>query len=406
MSRIASELDFTDFHQQELPRLLIQGGNARAAAAAAGLPALALKLAGGNESYTYCPGTGAEAGTIELSAGCEQAATVIELDRALWQGLAADLETVPGLIYGDRLSAGSHGDMGVFSRWEPVLRSIYHDMPICDPDNLEVRDSQGRILDPQQSFTLADDPDTMREFFNGAGYLLINKVFDEAELAVFRKQAQELRDEAREDDRASWWGKNSQGDAVCTRVLAAVRKPAFAKIYDDPRIRQLQQLVPPGLEPRYNSEEGELDGVTVVYKTPHMKEGLSDLPWHRDCGMGGHAIMCPAVNVSIYLVDATAERGELRFLPGSHKTSCGNLDGKTHFGVGVAALAGSVTLHYTDVMHAAPEPTGTEAPYRSSVLLGFARIKGTHRGERHYNDVLFRNEDGQIDHMDSLLVER
>lgn len=116
--------------------------------------------------------------------------------------------------------------------------------------------------------------------------------------------------------------------------------------------------------------------------------------------------MCPAINVSIYLQDANEQSGELRFLPGSHRSSCGNLDGDTRFGIAVAAKAGSVTLHYTDVMHAAPEPRGDCEHFRSSVLLGFARIKGTHRGDRHYNDVLFRSDDGQIEHMDSLLVKR
>ena len=64
--------------------------------------------------------------------------------------------------------------------------------------------------------------------------------------------------------------------------------------------------------------------------------------------------MCPAIIVCIYLQDATAESGELRFLPGSHRTSCGTLDGDQRLGVAVAAQAGAVTPHYTDVMHAAP----------------------------------------------------
>ena len=104
----------------------------------------------------------------------------------------------------------------------------------------------------------------------------------------------------------------------------------------------------------------EQDGVTVIFKNPDMSEGLSDLPWHRDCGMGGHAIMCPTVIISIYLYDATDEAGALRFLPASHKASFGFLDAgdsKAPRGVRADARAGSVTLHYGDVMHAAPEPT-------------------------------------------------
>jgi hypothetical protein len=34
--------------------------------------------------------------------------------------------------------------------------------------------------------------------------------------------------------------------------------------------------------------------------------GLSDLPWHRDCGLGGHPVTCPTLNVGIQLDAATA----------------------------------------------------------------------------------------------------
>ena len=51
-----------------------------------------------------------------------------------------------------------------------------------------------------------------------------------------------------------------------------------------------------------------------------MKEGLSDLPWHRDCGMGGHASMCPTINLSIFISEANEATGPLKVLPGSLRT--------------------------------------------------------------------------------------
>jgi hypothetical protein len=51
-------------------------------------------------------------------------------------------------------------------------------------------------------------------------------------------------------------------------------------------------------------------------------------------------------------------------------------------------------------MHVAPPPTGTTGPFRSCVLLGFARQGGGHHeGGRHYNDVLLGDESGQIPDM-------
>ena len=61
----------------------------------------------------------------------------------------------------------------------------------------------------------------------------------------------------------------------------------------------------------------EVNGVAVIWKRPGVSEGLGDLPWHRDCGLGGHAVQCPCMVSSIYLRPANAATGDLRFLPGS-----------------------------------------------------------------------------------------
>jgi hypothetical protein len=68
-------------------------------------------------------------------------------------------------------------------------------------------------------------------------------------------------------------------------------------------------------------------------------------------------------------------------------------------GVSVAAKAGDVTLHFSDVMHAAPPPMAESGPYRSSILLNFDREFKHHRGDRHYNDVLMDEGTGQVDHL-------
>ena len=133
----------------------------------------------------------------------------------------------------------------------------------------------------------------------------------------------------------------------------------------------------------------------ILIKNPEMTEGLSDLPWHRDCGMGGHASMCPVLIFSIYLAPSRPETGELRMLPGSHEASLGFFeatDPRAPRGVGLAADPGDVTLHYGDIMHAAPPPTGA-GPFRKCVLLSFARADAyNHRGETSYNDVLLSRD--------------
>jgi ectoine hydroxylase-related dioxygenase (phytanoyl-CoA dioxygenase family) len=99
----------------------------------------------------------------------------------------------------------------------------------------------------------------------------------------------------------------------------------------------------------------------VVIKHAGIAEGLSDLPWHRDCGLGGHPLTCPTVNVGIQLDAATAETGRLLFLAGSWDKSChrGALGDPDLPIVGVDTEPGDCTVHLGDVLHAAPPPTGT-----------------------------------------------
>ena len=137
-----------------------------------------------------------------------------------------------------------------------------------------------------------------------------------------------------------------------------------------------------------------------------MSEGLSDLPWHRDCGMGGHASMCPTIVGSIFLTPNREETGPLRFLPGSWKKSYRFADAEDQRaleGVLIPAEPGDLTLHYGDGWHTAPPPGSETGPFRSCVLVSYEREGAfNHRGERHYNDVLLGNEDGQVDHLTRL----
>ena len=141
-------------------------------------------------------------------------------------------------------------------------------------------------------------------------------------------------------------------------------------------------------------------GVTLLWKQPGVLEGLGDLPWHRDCGLGGHASMCPTAVVSVFLGPNTPEAGELRFLPGSWQMSFPHQNADSPLaprGVAPPARAGDVTIHYGDVLHVAPPPTGASGPFRSCILLGYTRAGGGHHeGGRHYNDVLLGDESGQI----------
>jgi len=396
-----SPLDFHRYHRDELPPLLRGGRGALAAKGARRLGSLAFRLPGG-DAYTYRP----RAEGMDVVAGDAEADTVIELAPELWENLVRERDAAAGLLYGGRAKC-LRGSALRWVAWEPALRAIWSGRPVYDADDVQLRDRAGAPLDPAATFTLASDREDMAHFLRTAGYLFVRGVFAEGEIAAFRAEAAVLAGEARKGDKLSWWGKDAAGAETLTRVTRAAAKPALRGLPRDPRLVALKDLADEELEHRAPPSAEE--GVSVIWKRPRMSEGLGDLPWHRDCGMGGHALMCPTLIASVFLTPSTPETGELRMLPGSWQCGCGPVDARdprAPRGASFAAAPGDVSLHYGDTMHAAPPPTRDDLDtYRISAVTGFARPGArAHRG-RHYNEVLHRREDGQIEHL-SKLVEK
>ena len=387
-------LDFADFHRRELPRRLAAGNGAIAAGdALERIGSLAFRLPEG-QAFTYVP----RAQGVDVVEGDADAKTVIEISREDWENVVHDLESAPGLLYGGKVKC-LRGNAMRFVRWEPGLRAMFHGRPIFDPARVDLRDRDGGPLDPHRSFRLQDHPADMADFLKVAGFLLVRGVFPPDEVAALRRHADRLRALAVEGDKKSWWGKDADGRVVLCRVTHAGRIPELRALPADPRLLRLKNLSHVEL---VSQAQGTEDGISLLIKNPRMREGLSDLPWHRDCGMGGHAAMCPRLVVSIYLQPSRPETGELKMLPGSHEASYGFADASDPDappGVSLAADPGDVSLHYGDIMHAAPPPTG-DGPFRECLLTGFARPGAyNHRGDKSYNDVLLSREDGQVEHL-------
>jgi len=396
MTATASDpLDFHRYHREELPALLRAGRGALAARGTRALGSLAFRLPGG-DAYTYLP-NGADVGVV---AGDASADTVIELTLELWQNLVNELDAAAGLLYGGRAKC-LRGSALRWVAWEPALRALWSGRPVYDANQLELQDLRGAKLDPAASFAFSGEREDMAHFLRTAGYLFVRGVFGPDEIAVFRAEAEVLAGEARKGDKLSWWGKNAAGEEVLTRVTRAAAKPGLRSLPRDPRLSALKDLADEKLEHRAPPSAEE--GVSVIWKRPNMSEGLGDLPWHRDCGMGGHALMCPSLIVSVFLTPATPASGELRMLPGSWQRGCGPIDARhpqAPRGVSFAAAPGDVSLHYGDTMHAAPPPERDDLDtYRISAVTGYTRPGArSHRG-RYYNEVLHRREDGQIEHL-------
>ena len=399
---VALESDsFRDYHETVLPQQLDVTPTRIPRAYAESLKPLGIQIRETGEAYTYSVETNAtEGASLRYQPGHDAAVTLIELERESWEDLTRDLESAAGLIYGHRVKR-LRGDLMHLLHWEPALRWLFVGRPIFDPETVDLRDRRGAPLDPTHGFSLGDDREEMAHFLRTVGYLWIRNVLSPEEVATLRREAEQLRADAREGDQESWWGRRADGESVLCRVLRAGKQPAMRALHSDPRLRGLAELCDVPMESKYGAEEK--DGVTLLWKQPDVEVGLGDLPWHRDCGMGGHASMCPTAVLSVFLGCNTPESGEIRFLPGSWEKSLPFAeagDAQAPEGVAPPAQPGDVTFHYGDGMHVAPPPTSSQGPHRSCILLSYQRVGGGHhRGGRHYNDVLLGSEDGQIEDM-------
>ncbi len=397
MAATFAPLDFDAFHRDELPRRLAAGNGALAAAGAGNLPSLAFRrLEGG--AYTYVP----RPDGIDVVADDDSADLVIEVADEIWQNIVNELDAAAGLLYGRRARC-LRGDAIRWLDWEPALRAMFNGRPVYDPLDVALLDRRGAPLDPEQAFTREDDREDMAHFLRTAGYLLVRNVFGEREVGRFLEEAAELRTEAQKGDKLSWWGKDDRGEDILCRVTRAGAKAHLRAVPTDSRMLALKDLAEEPLEHRTSATPEQ--AITVIWKNPDMREGLGDLPWHRDCGMGGHAAMCPLLIASVFLTPSSPDAGDLRFLPGSWRAGCGPIDPnhpKAPKGAIFLAQPGDVSLHYGDTMHAAPAPAGSSGGYRISAVTGYTR-PGTrpHRG-KHYNEVLHSRDDGQIEHLEKV----
>ncbi len=391
-------IDFDGFHRHNLPRLLEGRPSVFSDADVGVVRPLAFALPDGR-AYTYVP-TGH---TLAVDPGCEKAHTVVSLSYEAWCSFVWELRSSFALLYAGEVEIG-RGSFGQLARWEPPLRVAFSDQELYDLDDPRpVQDADGRPLDLTRSFTLDDPQDEIAAYLGEAGFVHLRGVLEATEVEALAGDVDRAVLNARPDDRRSWWTTVSGRD-VCNRVnYLNDRSERIAGLGADQRFVRIAGLG--GTDLRDASDR--LDGNSVVIKVPGAAEGLADLPWHRDCGMGGHPVKCPMLNVGIQLDRATPETGQLRMIAGSHRGTS-RLPGPGETGhLPMASLRtepGDVTVHFGHTLHAAPPPTEHRGPGRRALYLTFVppltfEMVAPRQG---YNDVLFARTDGHIKHVDQL----
>jgi hypothetical protein len=339
----------------------------------------------GEQALTYR----VDSGTVTVDEGARDGDTVVRLDAAAWADLTGQVRTAINLLLSDEL-VFERGSFSGLADWVQALTYLHAGIPPYHPDRADLR---GR--DPHASFTLDASNDELREQLQTMGYLHLRGVFSADEMAAANAEVDRLAAAAREGDDTSWWVTAESGEqALCRLVYASERSAGLKAIEQDPRLARLGRL----LDPSLRIAPDRMEGSAVLIKVPGKTQGLSNIPWHQDCGMGGHAIICPAVSIGIQLTGSTAGSGNLLMVPGSHGQTLHTQWKEKLADVPVVEIdtaPGDVTVHVQDVMHASPKPTGAGGR-RTMYTTFYPATLGDHVGPGQAFNDLVRNRTQEV----------
>ena len=350
------------FVQDQIPALLAEHGD-DAGHAASSLGLAPLSLAVDDEWVTFS--VGADGCLVVRQSRADD--LVVALGQEGFSDLMQDTASTFGLQMTGRAEV-RRGAVDDFVAWEPVLRCLLDGRPVYEPGTIEFRDASGRALHLRRTFTLDDDPDDIGHFLSETGFVHIQGMFNEAEMAAVSAELDDAVEQAERDDGASWWARTKAGGWYAARVLGFNEK--------SPTLRELIKTEPfmaigHFTEDTFVQRDPDVgDSAEGLLKRIDVVEGISDVSWHKDCSMGGHSRRCCGLTVGISVTGAGPENGELGAVAGSHRANVAPLgiEGVELPRVPLPTRTGDITVHCSCTLHMSRPPVSAE---RRVVYTGF-----------------------------------
>jgi hypothetical protein len=306
---------------------------------------------------------GVRDGVMVASSGIDDAGVVAEMAADALSDLVQDVQSTMGLAMTSRVQLTA-GNINEWIGWEPILRALFDGRKVHETGDVTFLDRDGGHLDLDRSFTIDDDHEEIGHFLTEAGFLHIENVFDADEMARVAADIDHWIEKATPDDGESWWATDEDGVDQAVRVLFFYEKSeALRELVESDRYQWLAGLTGDG-----HQHKGGAEGLV---KPLGIVKGLSDLPWHKDCGQGRHSYMCNSMTCGISVTGADRVSGALGVIPGSHRANTMATGRDPMLDLAPRMLeteTGDVTVHCSDTLHRAHPPV--ERP-RKVVYSGF-----------------------------------
>ncbi len=287
--------------------------------------------------------------------------TVVRLDAEQLADLVNDLRTPVGFFAGGDLDLPV-GRLEALLDWWVVLRSLLDGRAVHTAGAVTFRGLDGAPLDLARSFTLDDDPAEAAHFLAEAGFLHLRSAFADDEMAAVSAEMDAAASGYAQGDGRSWWARTHAGEDRLVRMQCFQDvSPTTAGLLADERLRGLAELTDDGHH--LGKPGGNPSIVEALVKPIGIVEGISDVPWHKDCSLGSHSYRCCSMTVGISVTGADEGSGQLRVIPGSHRA----LIWPTFVRRGLdlpqldlPTATGDVTVHLSCTLHMSQPPVSSE----------------------------------------------
>ena len=351
---VREQIDAAQFFGSELPAAL-ENHDQEVRPGTAWLDLRPMTIEVDDDSWTLSVG----GDRIDVEAGGRADAARVRLDVDQLDGLVHDEQTFMGMWSSGRLDQPA-GRLGDALDWWLVLRAALDGRPIHEPGAVTFRERDGTALDLHRTFRADDDREDMRHFLEEAGFLHIEGVFTDREMDAVSADMDRAAPRYAPDDGHSWWAKTFGGDRKLVRMQAFdEHSPATTALIADRRFLGLAEI--PGDGHVFGARSD--NRIEALFKPIGVVEGISDVPWHKDCSLGRHSYECCSLTVGLSVTGADEVSGQLRVRAGSHRAliwSALDQPGCDLPVIDLPTRTGDVTMHLSCTLHMAQPPLERE----------------------------------------------
>jgi hypothetical protein len=288
----------------------------------------------------------------------DDGAAVVRLTDEDVADIVNDLKTPMTFLTGGRLEM-VRGNLGNFLDWWVVLRSLIDARPVHTRGDVDFRDRDGDPLDLHRSFGPADDDADIAHFLGEAGFLHLRGWFDPEQMAGISADMDDAQPTYTRDDGNSWWARTADGADHCVRMLSFQEHSETTRaLLASDRYHRIGRLTADDYRMRENGNQ-----IEALVKPIGVVEGISDVPWHKDCSLGMHSFRCCGLTVGISVTGADARSGQLRVVAGSHRALVQPAFVRSESDLPVVDLptsTGDVTVHCSCTLHMSQPPVERE----------------------------------------------